>query len=378
VSEVKASICVISDSNKLHEIEGTWNQLIGRCSKNPFLLSGFIKQFMEFNRLKRWVPLVLVISVDNKIVGISPLKIKRKFGVRFAKFLLNPWFSPDFIGDDQYREICLAYTLDFLFKTLRCQFVDLTLPANSHNLRIIKQKCKTSKIYFYIKQETGRRILPVQCTWAEFETLKGRNFRRKFKRIERNLDRLGPWRITCAENGKQEFDVIKKILEIDKMSWKEELRTQRGIKIDSDLMMIWNGAQYMAQNEPDFKWSVWFLELNDQKLAHILIFQYQNVAYFAKTSYDERYKKFAPGLYVQNAAIRDLFNKSQVRRIDFLTALPYHETWTSLCLPRVRIIMSHKSVLPTMIKFALLSKPVKGILTLLSKRSPSIPDLIGL
>jgi hypothetical protein len=376
MTDLNVSIRVISDHNRLRKIESAWNALVNKCSNNPFLLSGFIKQFMEFNSSRGWTPLVLVISANSQIVGISPLKTKKKFGVRFVKFLPSTWLSPDFISDDQHREICLAHTLDFLFKTLRCQFVDLALSSDSHNLRIIKQTCETNKIHFYIKPEMGHRILPVRGTWAEFEAFRGRYFRRKFNRAKRNLDRLGPWRITRTENGKEEFGVIKKIFEIEKMSWKEEWRVHTGKK-DIDLLMILGASQHTAEIEPSFKWDVWFLELNNQALAYNLIIQYKEIAYCVKTSYGKRYEKLSPGIYVINTAIREFFNERQIRKIDFLTDLPFMETWTSLRLPRVRILMSRNSVLLSIIKFALLSKPAKEFLTLMSKRASSIADLIG-
>jgi hypothetical protein len=371
---MKLLIRVISDLNELHEIEGAWNVSISKCSRNPFLLSGFVKQFMESNRSRGWTPLLLVISTDNKIIGISPLKTKKKFGVRFAKFLPKSSFSPDFIGDDQYKEIYIAHTLDFLFKTLHCQFVDLTLPAESPNLRTIKQKCQANRTHFFTTSGIGHRILPIECTWAEFEKFRGGNFRRKFKKIEQHLDSIGLWRITCIEKENEEMDITKKVLDVERMSWKEGRRTQRGIKIDPDLMMVWAGSQYMAKTEPDFKWSVWLLELNDQTLAYLLACQYKEVAYFTKTSYDGRYKRFTPGIYICNAAIRELFNKHRIRKVDFLTDLPFMETWTSLCSPRVRIVMSRKRVPHAIIKFVLSSKSIKGILTLLSKSALSIID----
>ena len=377
VIEVKVSVCVISDSSRLHEIESTWDTLVNRCSENPFLLSGFIKQFMEFSSSKGWTPLVLVISIDDTIVGVAPLKISKKLGIQFARFLPNIWFSPDFVSDDKYREICLAHILGFLFKTLRCQLVDLTLPSDSPNMQIIERKCKTDKIHLHTKKEKGRRILPIRSTWDEFEASRSANFRRKFKRMERNISRLGSWKIRYAENEKGEFDVIKEIFNIERMSWKERLRSQRGSKADPDLMIIWNGAQYVVKNGFNIKWSAWFLELDGQELAYVLALQYKNVAYFAKTTYDERYERLAPGVYLVNAVIRELFDKCQIRKIDFLTDLPFMQTWTSLCLPRIRITMSRMSVLTALIKFALLSRRAKDVVTLVSKRSSLIADLIG-
>lgn len=358
-------------------MEGAWNRYVKNCTENPFFLSGFIKQFMEFNQSQGWTPTILVFSANNTIVGIAPLRIKKKFGVRFAKFLSQYCFSPDFVNYGQHREICISLALDFLFRTSRCQFVDLILPTESPNLQIIEQKCRDKRIHFCKAPKMGYCVVPTRYTWDKFKTLRGRGFRRKFKRIERHLDRAGSWKITCVENGNKGSDAFKQIVDVEKMSWKEALRIRRREKMDQDLLMIWKESQYMTNIEPDFNWSVWLLELNERTLSYVLVLQYKGVAYLAKTSYDERYSRFFPGIYIQNAAIRELFNKGQVRKINFLTDFPFMRTWTSLCLPRVRVLMLHKSVPHTIVRFALSSKHVRKILASLSKKASSIGELIG-
>lgn len=368
---------MISNPDRLLEIEDGWNRLVGKCSKNPFLFTGFVKQLMEFNRSKRWTPLVLFISADNKIVGLVPLKTKKKFGFRFVSFFSKSWLSPNFIVDEQYAEICIAHSVDFLFRSLQCQFVDLTLPAESPNLRIIKQECDAKGIHFCTIPTMGHRIIPVKCTWDEFKKSKGKKFRCEFRSIERKLDRAGSWRIVYVENGNSESDAFERILNVERMSWKEARRTQVGTKSDEALLVTWNGAQCTATTELDFKWRVWFLELSGQTVAYALVLQYKETAFIVKTSYNARYKRFYPGIYVNNAAIRELFNKRKVKTIDFLTDLPFERKWASLCLPRVRILMSRNSVLPLVIGFALSCKPVKGVLAPLSKRVSSLVDLFG-
>ena len=85
------NIHVISDFNGLLEIEDSWNEFIYAYSKNPFFFSGFVKQFMEFNSSRGWSTLVFVVYANNTIVGIVPLVTKKKFGVRFVKFLSGTW-----------------------------------------------------------------------------------------------------------------------------------------------------------------------------------------------------------------------------------------------------------------------------------------------
>jgi len=368
------SIRVISDSGKLLEIEDIWDSFINKYGENPLFLSRFIKQFMEFNRSKGCTPLILVISIYDRVIGIAPLILIEKFGVRFARFLLRDQFSPDFILDDRYRETCIIQVINFLFDTLHCHFVDLTLPYESPNLKILKKICEYKEIHYHITEGPVHYILPIKCTWDEFKASRGKNFRRKIRRYERNLDRAGSWRVLCIEDG-EGTNVVEKIFEVERNSWKEKWRAQMGIKMDNDLLIYLRGALYASKVEQFFKWYVWFLELKNQLLSYVLFFQYKEKAFSMKTSYDERYKKFYPGIYINNVAIRELFNKRKVKMIDFLTDLSFHKNWTSLYLPRVRVILSQKRILLTVMKFVysvFVSKKMKNIMKLLLKRAPFI------
>jgi len=359
------SLHVIPDPSRLREREEVWNMFMSKCNENPFLLSGFIKQFMAIYRSKGWAPLILVISAEETIVGIAPLMTKKSFGVRFVKFLSKSWFSPDFVIEDRYREACIEIILDFLFNTLRSQFVDLVLPAESPNHRILKQKCEANGIYFCTKRgrwaDMGHSIIPITHTWDEFRSSRGRNFRRRFKKVERNLNQAGPWRVVCVEKGNDVSVAFEKILDVERKSWKQAWRTRRGTETDEDLLIIWRGSKH-SETEPSFKWGVWFLELNGKTVAYSLVLQYKKSAFIVKTSYDDRYRGFYPGIYVNNFAIRELFDKRQVRRIDWLTDLPFHRNWTNTCLPRVRVMMSPKDIVPATMAFVLASEHARNIL----------------
>jgi CelD/BcsL family acetyltransferase involved in cellulose biosynthesis len=381
VNYLKVSTRVISSSNMLHEVEGSWNSFINKCSENPSLLSKFVEQFMESARLEGWTPMIVLILVDGKVAGISPLKIRRQFGIRIAKFLLAPWFSPDLISEDQYRKICIARTLSFLFESLRCHLVDLTLLSESPNLKWLRKECTNDGFHFYFMHYGGRCILDIKGTWSDFEVSRGQNFRRKFKKIERQLDRAGSWRITSVDSENESSHTINRILDVERRSWKEIRRTKMDVEMDQDLMMIWNGSQYMAKAEPKFSWSACFLELDGQTLAYVLVLQYKDVAYIAKTSYDRRFRRLYPGIYVNNAAIRELFNRGQTSKIDFSTDLPFHRTWTSTCTPRVRVVIARKGTLSKLIGFGLanqrLKRILKIILGLLSERDRLMDKFIG-
>jgi hypothetical protein len=133
------------------------------------------------------------------------------------------------------------------------------------------------------------------------------------------------------------------------------------MRIDSDLLMIWRASQYTAENQRDFKWSVRFLELNNEAIVYTLIIQYKKTAYLMKTSFNNGYKKFSPGTYILNSTIHELFNKREIDKIDFLTDLPFHRVWAFICLPRCRFIMSRSPIIMIVIGSILKSRYIKQV-----------------
>jgi hypothetical protein len=373
---MKLSLCAISDSSRILELADALDGFVSRWSGNPFLLSGFTSQFMRSNRTRGWTPFFLVIKADEKIVCVAPLMVRKWFGVRFVQFFPNYIFSPDFVASDRYRKACIRCVVDYLFETLHCRFVSFDLPAESPNLHVLEQQCKVREIGFRSKNQWRHSVLPIECTWTDFEEIKGSKWRSTIKRIERKLDRIGQWRTLHFQNvrGQQAADVLQKMSDVERMSWKESWRTAMQMKTDEDLLMIWEGSQLAAKNETDFIYSVRFLEVNHEIVAYTLIIQYKEKAFMAKTSYDNRYRKFYVGTYISHVAIRDLFNGGQIRTVDFLTDLPFMKTWTSLSLNRIRV-MIWKGNLATLVEWLIsrahIARALRVILDLLLRRQQS-------
>ena len=339
---------VILNLNKILEIDRRWNELVGQSCENPFMLSSFVWQLMKDSHSDD--ALIPIFLCKNKIIGIVPLIAKKTLGVRSVKFINKSYVTPDLIVDNQYREIFIAQMLDFLFKNLNCKFVEFHLPIESPNLQIIREKCKFKGINFQLSPEMGHRVLPIKCSWNEYESMWGRNFRRQFNRAEKKMDQAGKWQVRCVD-GDQETTAVDKILDVEKRSWKQTWRVQKGDDVDVDLLTFIESSKRATTIEPAFKWRVWLLELNCQTIAYYLVLQYKGVAYFTKTSYDQKYKMFCPGQCLRKAIICQLFNEREVKTIDFLTDLPHHLPWTPICKGRVRITLT-KGVIPTLVQSA--------------------------
>jgi len=144
-----------------------------------------------------------------------------------------------------------------------------------------------------------------------------------------------------------EPEVIDQVLGIEKSSWKEEWRVARRAKVDRFLLAILEASRKVTGTQAS--WMVHLLELDGQPIAYCLINIYGNAAFLAKSSYDQRYKKLSPGIFVLNSVIRELFDRGDIVTIDFLTDMSYHHIWADDSLPRVRMLLT-RGLLATLVR----------------------------
>jgi hypothetical protein len=353
-------------------VEDAWNNFVRNHTENPFFLSSFLIGFLKHNLKQGWTPLMLVFLKNEAIIGLSSLATKRIFGMRVIKFSLPPSFFPDFILEPQYRDVCIEKAYDLLFNKLNCQLAILTLPVESPNLEKIKN---ANRLRYSVIPQRGHRFIVVKNNWTEFERSQGKKFKQDLRRTERNLNRVGSWKVSTFNGKNQESKIIRQILDIEHSSWKEEWRLKKAMKEDPIFKIVWNGTLRAAKLEEDFNWFIWFLELNALPIAYVLAIWYKRVIYFTKTSHNRWYRKFSPGVYILNAAMRDIFNAGETEKIDFHTDLPFLRTWSSSSLPRVSILVSKHKILPSLLKLWASNRPLKAILISLPSVSKFINDL---
>jgi hypothetical protein len=361
--DTKLSVTVISSVKDLSKIEKEIDAFIVSHTTNPFMLVPFLKVKMRSVSSRKLTPIVLVFRADEKIVGVATFVLKRaqgilrtllreQLGAYSADSLFEWYFSPDYIFDDAYRKESTLCVLNFLFDTMDCRFVTACLPAGSSNINLLTHQCKADGTSLRITSsaDMAYRLLPVNCSWDSFQSDKGKNYRRKFKKMERTFGVAGSSNVFFFENEAATKDAFQRILEIEKASWKQKNNFQNGFTLDSDLADFWEMASMAFKEYDGFKLLVWLLELNGVSIAYSVGCQYKGTAYLVKTSFDDRWRKLSPGIYINALAIRDLFRSGEVKAISFMTNLTFHERWTSLYLPRIKVSM-WRGALPRLLEF---------------------------
>jgi len=354
-------IRVFSAPKEMLRVKGQWNELIHDQSENPFLLTGFVEQFLKSSIDEPRKNLLLICLAGQKIVGVAPpITIIPWRGIfKVANFLFDDYFDTDFVVQEEYREDFLYQAVDFLFRKAGCNLINISLPSGTKNLRILRNVTKELGAYALTRLGADHTVLPVEKPWIEFEKDRGRNFRRFFRKIERKMGLAGTWRILISTKEDYESEILKDILEIEESSWKQGYRNQRGLENDESLLRLWKGA-FSSSLEKGFNWQVAFLELNGKKIAYSFWVEYKDAAFICKTSFDQRYRQYYPGIYVNNVAVRTLFDTQLTKQIDFMTDLPFHERWTAESRPRFRLTIS-KSPVPIMIANLLGSQVFRSI-----------------
>jgi CelD/BcsL family acetyltransferase involved in cellulose biosynthesis len=338
-SDARISVRAVSDPEMVAAFGDEWNRVVRECGANPFLLTELLVQFMRLRVREGWHPLLLVLSVDGVPVGVAPLMTQKRFGLRFTTFLLRGSFSPDFALEDRYRGQCIEQIVEFVFQKLQSDLLELTLPAESPNGGLLKAECESRKLNYQVQENGGHRLVPIYPNWDAFLSSQRHDFRRHINGMKRKLDRAGTWRIHYVDDLGKAPDEVQRINAVEKLSWKQEWRRQRGVT-DEDLQAIIKGSIQASASEPNFNCGVCFLELNGQTIAYALIMEYGKLAYLAKTSFAEEYRDLSPGAFIANESIRALCDQGRVGEMDFLTDLPFMKRWPSSRAMRVNVVVS--------------------------------------
>ena len=97
--------------------------------------------------------------------------------------------------------------------------------------------------------------------------------------------------------------------------------------------------------EPVFESEVWFLEVNNLPIAYQIVLIYKGTAFFVKTSFNEKFRKFSPGKFLIDFVLQEFFRKANVNKIDFITNLAFVSAWKPLLEPRKKFIIGKSSKL---------------------------------
>ena len=359
-------VSIILDIKGMKRLESQWNGFISAHSESPFLLSGFVEQFLESDA-RDFMQRYLVFQVDKNVVGIVPVEIG-DIGFKYCRFVPGKDFQPELLFNPKYQTICLRVTLDILFRRIKCKFIDFFLPATHQSLPALYKVSKESGIHLEVSPDTGRATVRVTCSWAQFEKER-RHLRREFERTERRLRELGQLEINWLGKEDDKTEVLSKILKVEETSWKKPYLARSGFKVDPTIQFILDGCTRTSLMQSEFDWGVALLRLDKKPIAYSLFLEHKGHAYICKTSFNKQYRQQGPGIYVNYSVVRQLMNRTNIRIIDFMTDIAFSHKWASEIVPVDHIVLS-QGIAPILLRQVLSTHVSKTAMYTLGTLSP--------
>lgn len=311
-------------------ISNFWDQELKDNIDDPFLLSSLIIEQWKLYQQMGWYPFLLIFLYEKKIVGFAPLLIKKRFGFRYVSSF-DSYICPEFFHDN-LREKCVDQIVEILFRQLNCKTANINFRDEPANLIIVDKVCRKRNLSNTLFPQEGRAIIPVKNSLDSFRKSLNRKDVKEFRRLHRKLDKLGSWQIS-------NFDIdhtsLMKIWEVESHSWKAKLKgKKKGIK-DLGLSAILKGVERNKEGKSYFESDVWFLELNNSPIAYVLTMKRNKTQFFAKTSFDSRFKDVSPGIILMNYLIERVFVNKVADKIDFISNLSFVQVWKPLVEKRI-------------------------------------------
>jgi hypothetical protein len=222
--------------------------------------------------------------------------------------------------------------VNILFRHLNCESANITVRDESADQRLLEKVCGKRNLRYTRFPQEGQAIIPVKCSLDSFRQSLNRKDVREFRRIGRKLDKLGSWQISCLGLDRAS---LTKIWEVERYSWKTYLKGEEKAKKDLGLSAILEGVERNGEGVSHFESKIWFLELNGVPLSYVLTLKRNKTLFFAKTSFDSRYKEVSPGTFLMNSLIEQVFMNGSADKIDFISNLPVVNVWKPMVVKRI-------------------------------------------
>jgi hypothetical protein len=331
------STLVVSDIDRFVGMRDFWDRQLMDRVDNPFSSGSLMIEHWKLGLRLGDHPFLIIFLLDDEIVGFAPLTMRSKFGFRQVSSL-HTFIYPEFFHDD-IREACLEEMVDYLFGRLNCKSVELTFKENSLNQNVLEKVCNKKGFTYSSFPEEGEAIISINNSFESFQKSLGCKVRKKFRKARKKV--VGSWEIY---DSKFDSNSIKKIWEVEKHSWKNDLSGRDKAMKNWGLVIILEAVKQNGEGEPFFDSEVWFLDLDKITISYQLVLKRNGKAFFLKTSYDSRFKKIYPGKFLINELIERIFREQTVSEINFITNLPFVNDWKPSVRSRTKVKIERNTI----------------------------------
>jgi len=302
---------IVSDS-EWKAIRHSWDGLLQSTEDNsPFLSHDWLSaSFQNFHCGKRLH--ILAVREGSTFVGLAPFWQfqETRYFIRVNKlgFIISPDapFVDFLIHKDKRREV-LSVLLDYLMHHNQRSWDILSLeqwPGNSPNYQIFRELLFERRQRFCIGQTSQTPYIQIAGEWEAFLQTRSVRFRKSHRNIVNKANRQYKVEPQCFVKD-SEGTIYETVLDVTTRGWKHK----EGLAISSrdDFRGFFKQITAIASQKG---WlMVWLLRLDGKAVAVEYDFVWDKKVYALRADFDNDYRSYSPGTYLEYHIIRYLFEK---------------------------------------------------------------------
>ena len=328
----------IDNFEEFLKLEPIWNTLLAQSDCDmPFLTFEWFSCWWKTFGLNSELILLLIKDKDQ-ITAIAPLMRKK------IKWRWLPVVAISFIANYHSNRCGLIIAknekrgiFDLIFKYFKeseCHFDILCfdfIMKDSMTDKLLKEALSVNMMKYRAMNGDLSPYIQIQGSWDDYKKSMSSNFRHKLNRTKNKFERHGKYEIRKFTNDLTS-EAMQDLAAVSRKTWKFKEKT--AIASNTQYMDLYSSiAKIFSKKE----WlNIWILKLGNKPISFILNFVYKNKVYSSKIGFDEEYADFAPGEFLNAAAIKDCFD-NKMDEYDWLGEnLPFKTRWTPHCRPHIK------------------------------------------
>lgn len=342
----------IKNIDDLIAIRHEWDEYIEKLEfQAPFLLyENYYSWWKNFGHEAS--PLILVLQSNREIVCIMPLLQYSitLFGHTFKilKLMRNEHsFYDDIVYNGDGEPIHSA--LNRYMEHNRIALIDFEpLPIDSRFFNSLREsEVFEKKVYLYEGEIIfGGPYIDIEGTLDTYWNTLSSKLRQNLRRTEKALQVTGNIDIYEARGADTITESLLESFRIESLSWKAD----EGTAIVCNEIVKNYYMNFFELIAKKGLLHIYFLEINNKKIAFDLSMERKGVLYGIKTGYDQEYSKYSPGLLLRKRIIEILFSEQKITTYNMMGLVDeWKLKWTQKKNAFKRYILFRKNIISLII-----------------------------
>jgi CelD/BcsL family acetyltransferase involved in cellulose biosynthesis len=295
-----------------------WDELADRHSLSPWLRPGWAQAWWE--AFGRGACTVLTARRNGRLTGVAALEALRG-QIRSQ----TNWHTPEWglVADEKGSLRLLA---EGIYEP-RPTMVRLSFLADGEpSLKACAEAARAAGYRLVERPGMSAPYIALRGTWEDFRPAGGRNLLRNVRRRRRRLEEAG--QVTFGVGADQAaLDELDGFLRLEAAGWKGRERT--AISARPETLGFYTSVARWAADRGWLRMAS--LRLDGVPLATQLFLEETSRSHLLKTAHDERFRRFSPGILLQQELLQYAFDRG-VRRFELLgPSTPYKLDWAADC-----------------------------------------------